>query len=210
MAPPPGPTRPQRSAPVDRAARRWGLVRPAGLIGLLIFFFPATELPETYPDLPEEAVHETEAGFIYTLSKFVDWPARAFQSRTAPMVFGVIGDDRFATAMERTVEGKLIGGRNLTVKRFDEPVNLDSCQVLFIGPAAADTLEQILRSLRGKSVMTVGEEARFIELGGIVRLRMNEGMVQSEINESMAARAGVKISSKVLGMIGMVKVRNKG
>jgi hypothetical protein len=55
-----------------------------------------------------------------------------------------------------------------------------------------------LRASRGTPTLTVGDGARFIEQGGIVRFYLDNGTVRFAINRDGAERAGLRISSRLL------------
>ena len=160
-------------------------------------------------DLPAGAEEEIKASFIYTLAKFVKWPARSFSTDSSPLVFCTLGDDPLNPVLERVVDGKTINGRTSAYRALADPHALEGCHVLFVGFSQLGQLQEILSTLRGSSVMTVGESDRFTSLGGVVCLRIREAMVQSEINVPEARRAGLQISSDFLKLSGVVKVRTQ-
>ena len=55
------------------------------------------------------------------------------------------------------------------------------------------------------AVLTVGESARFTKLGGIIRLYKENEKLRFEINVSRAQLAGLRISSKMLGLAKITK-----
>src|SRR6476469_6401776 len=57
---------------------------------------------------------EVKAAFIYNFAQFIDWPSRAFPSRTAPFTMCAIGDPAEGT-LEKTVEGEKLNGRSIVV-----------------------------------------------------------------------------------------------
>jgi hypothetical protein len=67
--------------------------------------------------------------------------------------------------------------------------------------AAAWTRSQArLGDFKNCCVLTVGEEATFIAGGGIINLTLSDARVRVEINPDAAARAGLRISSKLLSL----------
>ena len=187
--------------------------RPRGgpLLGCLVLFslgLPGVGFSQS--DLPPAFESEIKAHFIYTLTKFVKWPPRSFPGIGAPMIFCALGEDPLIDAFQGTVDGKTVNGRRVAFRRIAGASDAEACQVLVIGSSEAAHLGEVLRRLRGSSVLTVGESAGFTSLGGIVRLRLQEGMVQSEINVPTARRAGLQISSEFLKLSGIVKIKNQG
>lgn len=174
---------------------------------VLAMAFAACEAGWAQADLSEEAKSEIKANFVYTLAKFVKWPDRAFASNESPLTFCALGGGPLGPALERQVEGKKINGRPLSYRPLTQDQNPQACHVLVVGPSRPDDLQGTLGRLSGASVMTVSDEEGFARLGGIVGLRLNQGMVQAEINIKMAERGGLQISSHFLNLSGVVKVR---
>jgi len=49
-------------------------------------------------------------------------------------------------------------------------------------------------------VLTVGEEEKFIEQGGLIRFLLDDNRVRFDINDLSARKAGLKISSRLLAL----------
>jgi hypothetical protein len=70
--------------------------------------------------------------------------------------------------------------------------------VLFISRSETDRLEQILASLVGKPVLTVGDVEGFAGRGGMIDLATVVGKTQLRINLQAAMAAQLTLSSKLL------------
>ena len=64
----------------------------------------------------ETSEYLIKAGYIYNFAKLVEWPAAAAR-KGQPIVIGVLGNDGFASVLDRTVNGKKIDDRPLQVRR---------------------------------------------------------------------------------------------
>lgn len=159
---------------------------------------------------PDNLGHEIKASFIFTATKFIDWPTEAFAGADDPFVMGVLGEDPCAIALERAVLGKTLHGRSVLVKRYLTLQDLEPSHVLIISASRLDELPAVLAALEGRSVLTVSDAERFARLGGIMGLRLEENMVQFEVNIAAAQRARLEISSKILRLGKVVKDRRQG
>ncbi|MFQ5656776.1 MAG: YfiR family protein [Candidatus Methylomirabilales bacterium] len=148
--------------------------------------------------------YQIKAAFLYNFVKFVEWPAEALPPPSVTMNVCVLGDDPFGVALD-SIEGKTVKGRILEVKRFKTVQALEPCHVLFISSSEKKRLARIVETLKGSSVLTVGEMDRFAERGGIINLIITKNRVRFEINEGAAERAGLKISSKLLKLAEVVR-----
>jgi len=142
--------------------------------------------------------YQVKAAFIFNFAKFVEWPGDAF-SDGGTLVVGVVGDDPFGGALDR-LNGSAVNGRRLRIKRLRLGDNLRVCNILFISKSEGKNLWKILDSIKGTSVLTIGEMPQFNQSGGMIRFVIQNSKVRFEINASAAAQARLKISSKLLAL----------
>ena len=130
----------------------------------------------------EGTEYQIKAAMIVNFVQFIEWPATADQPKES-LVIGVFGKNNFGDAFDR-VEGRVVNGKRLTVKRFTSPEGLSQCQVLFIPASESYRLYEILKSISGNAVLTIGEAEGFTQLGGIIRFYIENKHVRFEINKS--------------------------
>lgn len=148
----------------------------------------------------QSSEYQVKAAFLYNFAKFVDWPAEAFAGSNGMLVIGVIGDDPFGGALDQAINGKTINGQPLVVRRLRWGQDLRSCHILFISSSERKHLQQIIQSLRGASVLTVGDMGQFNQEGGIINFILEASKVRFEINSRGAGQAQLRISSKLLAL----------
>ena len=144
--------------------------------------------------------YDLKAAFLFNFTHFVDWPSEAFADDNAPIVIGILGDDPFGPVLDRIIEGETIKNRKLVVKRSRRIQDLRTCHVLFISKSEKGRIGQILTTLDGASVFTVGEVEGFARRGGITNLFLQGNKVRFEINMEAAKRKGLKISAQLLAL----------
>lgn len=148
--------------------------------------------------------YRIKAAFLYNFAKFVEWPTDAFPDPHMAIVVGIVGEDQFSEVLSQTVAGKTVNGRELVIRRGKAGENLRNCHLVFISSSEGRHLPQILDSLKGSSVVTVGETERFARLGGVINFFVVGKNVRFEVNVDAAARARLKISSKLLALARIV------
>ena len=159
-------------------------------------------------DLPPADPYQVKAQYLALFPKFVTWPTNAFPTPTAPLTIGVIGDDPFGEALDLAAQVQTFNGRAIVVKRFQEPQDLEPCQVVFVR-LASRRQGQVLEKLRSAGVLTVGESGDFLEQGGMIRFLLVDGKVRFEINAAAAVKAGLRIDSRLLGAAVSGKARSE-
>jgi len=167
----------------------------AATLFLLSLFLVVREEADVRAD--DLAEYQVKAAYLYNFAKFVDWPERAFSGPDAPMTICVIGEDPFGGALDG-LRSKTVKNRKVAVKRISSSRETGGCHVLFIGPAEEDRMDELLLSLKGRPTLVVGDTERFARRGGMIGFLMERNKVVFEINEGVAKRAGLAVSSQLL------------
>ena len=189
-----------------------GTGRPAGarslrvptgrgsVLALIVAIVLLCSVPRAGGQSETPTEYQIKAAFLYNFAKFVEWPADAFTDPHSPIVLGIVGEDPFGSDLDGIVYAKTVNGRGFMVKRLAPGPDLRTCHILFISSSEKKRLAQILEQLKGSSVLTVGEMDRFVQSGGAVNFLLEQNRVRFEINVDAAARARLKISSKLLAL----------
>lgn len=150
--------------------------------------------------------YRVKALFLLNFARYVEWPADGFENASSPIVIGVIGEDRFGVDLAAAVEGKRVDGRPILSREVRSAAESEACQILFISASEGTGIGGILRRIRTRPILSVGESDQFMELGGIVNFVKKHGKVRLEISLDAARAAQLKISSKLLSVADVVKV----
>src|SRR5438270_284836 len=79
-------------------------------------------------DTQQSLEYQVKAAFLLNFTKFIEWPAEAAADGTFSIC--ILGDDPFAGALDRIVEGETVNGRKLSVERIHRQQQ-HSCQMIF-------------------------------------------------------------------------------
>jgi len=143
--------------------------------------------------------YPVKAAFLYQFARFTEWPVKAGDS--SPLCIGVLGDDPFGAALHKSMSGKSVGGRPLSIRRSPFVVDLDGCAILFVARSeSGDRLQSILQQAARWPALTVGESEGFTQSGGMVRFFLNENHVRFEVNIGAVEAAGLRLSSRLLAL----------
>lgn len=145
---------------------------------------------------PQSMERDVKAAYLFNFTKFVRWPA----GTGGPDQFRlcVVGDARFASALDEIIRGESADGRPLVRVEPESVEAARGCQILFIGSGDAQQGARLLEAVRNLPVLTVGEGPKFLDQGGAIRFVIDDGRVRFDVNLDAAARAGIEISSKLL------------
>jgi len=184
---------------------------------ILVLIAASTATPVLADDAPGRA-QQLKAAFIYNFIKFVEWPDEKDVDHDKPITIGIIGSRDFVQAFE-PIKHERIKNRDISIKYFagyerltesSEPNDqqwqqsmaaLKACDVLLLckcNDAHIGNSTEIVKALRGSSILTVGETAGFLESGGMINFLMQGNKVRFEINHASAKQAKLRIRSQLL------------
>ncbi len=141
--------------------------------------------------------YELKAAFVYRLMSFVEWPGDVLGDH---LTVGFVGEGPMGDALTRSLQGKRIGSRPIEVRVVRTTGDMRDCNVLVVSYSDASRTRQAVAGIKDASVLTIGDGEGFARMGGVVALVPREGTFQLAINPQAAARARIKISSKLLTM----------
>ena len=171
------------------ALRRW--------LPLVACIVVASSSAGVWPATPSSE-YQVKAAYLFNFGQFVEWPLQAYDSPNAPFVIGVVGDDPFGNTLDEVVAGESLGGHPLVVRRFEKTEDISACNILFIGRSEAARLDETLKLLKGRSVLTVTDIAGAERRGAIIVLVNDNNRIRMRINVAAAKASNLVISSKLL------------
>jgi hypothetical protein len=168
--------------------------------GLLLLVSTAAA-PSAQSRLP----FELRAVYLYNFARFAEWPADAFAEPNAPIRVCVLGSDPLGPALDRALQGELVGGRPIQATRLRSPAAARDCHILYTAATERARVLSALAAVRGRPVLTVGEHAAFLEAGGMIRFHLVDQRVRFDINVSAAEQARLRLSARLLGVAAHVR-----
>lgn len=148
---------------------------------------------------------EVKAAFLFQFTRYVEYPASAFESDRAPFVMGVLGKSAIIDALKGAVRGKNVEGRPIVVRQMSLGAELRRCHILFVPESQSHHLPEVLKTLADAPVLTVGESAGFASQGGIIGFFTEQNRLRFEINLEAARRAHLTIGSRLLALARIVR-----
>jgi len=148
---------------------------------------------------PPASEQEVKAAYLFNFSRYVDWPADAFDAPEAPVNLCILGEPEFGGIVREAVEGRRSRGRPVRVVEPDEPSQAADCHIAFL-PSAPREARFWLHALRGAATLTVGDGPGFLQRGGMVAFVMVDQTLRFEIDAAAVRRARLEISSRVLAL----------
>lgn len=141
---------------------------------------------------------DIKAAFLYNFAKFIEWPETALPTAADTFTICVWGETELAEAANRVLRDKQVQGRTVVARALRAPEEARACHVLFLNRLEEPLAASAWNMAKTLPILTVGETDRFLVAGGIIKLLVEDGKLRFEISPQAAARAQLKISSKLL------------
>ena len=167
----------------------WGVLLAAALL------FLAVPPSAVQAGIQQAGEYQVKAAFILNFVNFVDWPGGTLSRDT--ITIGILGQDPFDGALD-SLSGKTVGGRRVLIRKYNEPEEAAGANILFIGASERRELPRILKAVRGRSILTIGDSKGFADAGVMINLVVLRKRVGFEVNLAAAKRAGLLVSSQLL------------
>jgi hypothetical protein len=181
-------------------------------VGALILSFVRTTLfgvaASLLIALPAKAAQSTsvetavKATYLTKFPSYLDWPPRQLPAG-APIILCVIGTDPFGATLDQAASGGTSGGRTLIVRRYASASDVEKCHIAYLGGSVRDVMAAIA-SARASPVVTVTDSRNAAAIG-MIHFQLIGNSVKFDIDAYKASRAGVGISSKLLGLARKVR-----
>jgi hypothetical protein len=143
-----------------------------------------------------------KAASLPQFALFVEWPDAAFEGRDA---FGLClsADHPFGDAVREVTADTRLRDLPVAVRIVDRATELDECHLLFVAHARRN--RGLLDGASTRPILTVGNEADFLDRGGILDLRMVHGQLRFDVNLEAARAANLRLPSQLLGLADHVR-----
>lgn len=138
------------------------------------------------------------ASFLYSFTKYIQWPAEKFESEKSPFSFCIVDQDSFIPILEKTLNGKKVHGRKVMIQSSKSIGDLNSCHLVFIGTKEQEGVDEVVKSLTGAGILTVGRLDKTSHSKVVINLIKYKNKFKFSINTNKADQANLQISSRLL------------
>ena len=167
--------------------------------GLLTAPGPAAQ-PQQQPE------YLIKARYLLALADYVTWPAGVEVGENGrALVLGILGTTLFDAQRNEALLSRQVKGKTLVIKYLRSYRDCEGCDILFIGEAESSHLQEILRMVRTKPILTLADSPEFCRRGVMINLYQEQSRVRFEINLASVRASGLEVGSRVLNLAKMIE-----
>lgn len=135
-----------------------------------------------------------KAAFIYNFTEYIDWQT---SNNSGDFVIGVIGNSPLSASLKEIAARNRVKNKRIIVKTFDQPSEIEFCNILFIPKNSNFSLKEILKNT-SPGMLTISEEEGYGEMGTGFNFLIRNNKLKFEANLKALARSDLKVSSQLL------------
>ncbi len=184
-----------------------GTIRALIVIGILMALTKVSivHAQSAHPRITPE--YKLKVAYLFNFTRYVQWPATAFEDFDTPFRIGVIGRDPFGAALDHVAKLKKAQNRRIVVQRFRSVKEYRPCQIVFVSKHVRPAeLAAILKQTRQQPALVVCESSGLARRGATVNFFLDvDGTIGFEINVDAAQRNKLRINARLLKLARVVR-----
>ena len=148
---------------------------------------------------PEDE-YTVKTSYVYNYCNYIRWPGYVAPKVVTVGLMGTALTDRATLETISLLEGQVVEGRKIVVKKFASPDKYAPCDLVYVTGSDARALEAIkliAKQTAQQPVVIVGEAAKALESGATINFVRVGDKIKFEINRPAAERAKLTISAKL-------------
>jgi len=146
-----------------------------------------------------------KAVYVFNFIRFTEWPLDSKALPVKQTNLAIFGNNDLLNILHGKSFQKTALGARLNTFSCSTPVScIANAQALYIDHSERGDLEEILRLLSNKPILTISDTPAFAEKGGMIELKRHNGAIIFRINLQAIKRANLYVSSQLLQMAEVV------
>jgi hypothetical protein len=153
---------------------------------------------------PVASASDLKAAFLLNFVRFTEWPADAFGNGDR-LVVCLMDDTGVAAAFQHLARGRTAGKREVEPRSIQKNGDFSACHVAYVSGLDDKRSEELVSTLKDSPVLTMSDDARFAERGGIANFFVENETMGFAVNMTALQRARLQISAKLLTLARIVR-----
>lgn len=165
---------------------------PGWIAAVLAMVLPASAVAVQ----PTPTQYDVEAAYLVRFTEFLRLPPEIASGPSLDIC--VLGEDPFRGALKKLSESQRAGRQPIHARGTQTVNDLKGCAIVFLSNSESSQLDQDLKMLEGKDLLTVSDIPKFLEHGGMIQFLLEQDHVRFSINMNAVNRTRIGISSELI------------
>lgn len=135
---------------------------------------------------------ELQAAYIYNFAKYIKWPGEE-----STFVIGVYGETEIMEYLQKTLEGKKVGNREIELKIISKSDPFTNYNIIYVSESGSRKIEELADAVSGKSILIVTEDD-LIKKGAAISFVVEGDHLRFKLKKSALAAAGLSASEGLI------------
>ena len=148
----------------------------------------------TVHSLGQTTNHKTYAIFLYSFTKYIEWPAEARDD----FKITIIGKSKVAAELLPLMQNKTVAGKKITVNQVNTPEEVGNTQLIYLSDNKSSDLARVLEQISGKATLVVTERDGLVKRGaGISFIVYDDNSLHFELNDKAFEAYNLKVANEL-------------
>jgi hypothetical protein len=140
--------------------------------------------------------YDVEAAYLVRFTEFLRFPPEVASAPSLNIC--VLGEDPFRDELKRLSAADRVGRQPIQAHSTQTVNDLKGCAIVFLSSSESAQLDQDLKMLEGKDLLTVSDIPKFLDRGGMIQFLVEQDHVRFAINMNAVNRTRIGISSELI------------
>jgi hypothetical protein len=129
--------------------------------------------------------------FMYSFTRYVQWPAEYNQGDFEIMV---LGDSPILDELNEMAKSRKAGDRTIKITKINNPSDIRKCNMIFVPDSKAGQIGKVLGTVGSQSIMVVSESDGAGLQGSDINFVIKDGKLAFELNQAAVSKKNLKVS----------------
>jgi len=174
---------------------------------LLIIFSTVKQSNAVQAEKKNRAEYWLKAALMRKFIRHIDWPADSkVADISIPFKICTIGKDPFGSHLESVFKKVNIKKKSAKINRSIKLNKVINCDLLYISHSERKNLDEILKLIRGKSILTISDTKGYTDRGVMINIYNYKKSLRFQINYEVVKQNPLHFSYRILHL---AKIVNK-
>ena len=145
----------------------------------------------------QETNFKVAAIYIYSFTKYIEWPANKMKNR---FIIDVYGNSALVNDLIMLTANKKVNGLPIEINTVYDENEIQYCNILFVPNNKSDKINELIEASGRHNFLLVTEGKNLTKKGAAISLVNIGGKQKFELNEAAIKKVGLKIANQLVSL----------